>query len=222
MSDAAPSPNHALKIKALELANQHNAPPKDVVERAGLYHGFLAGAAPAAGATKGATAGATTTAATNKATTAPPKGATAGATTTKATTTKATTTAPKTNPKAATPNKPAATTQQGAPSAEGLVMEDVSKALQKVLAAAPDRDTGKANAYKILKDVGGVTSVRELKPALYKAAIDACDKALAAPAGGEAVDDFGGDAGAAPISANEEVDTDPPEETGSGQNAEDM
>jgi hypothetical protein len=234
MSEAAPNP---LKIKALELANRHNAPPDEVVKRAHTYHGFLAGSPAATASTKPADSaakpGAATTAKPGAATTAKPGAATtakpgaAAKPTTAAKPGAATTAKPGAAAKPTTAAKPGAATaaKPGAASDDGLVMEDVSKALQSVLNAGTDRDAGKKKAYQILKDVGSAGSVRDVKPGLYKAVIDACAKALAtpapAPAADEAEDDFGADP--VPISADENaVDTDPPEQTGGGADAEDI
>ena len=166
MADA-PAPNtHALKIKALELANQHGGPfaPDEVVKRATAYHGFLSGAT-AAPKPAGAPAGAAPKpgAAAPKPTAAGPKPGGA---------------APK--PAASSPKPAATTAKQTAPgpSDDGLVMDDVSKALRKVLDAGSDKAAGKAAAYKILKDVGGADSVRNVKPDKYKAVIDACEAAV--------------------------------------------
>lgn len=215
MSDA---PNH--KVKALELANQHmGEKPSEIVARATAYHTFLAGtdsgsklaaATGAAAATKPAAANASGAA--NKPATKPAAGAApAGA-------------KPAAAGKPPAAAKPAATKPAAAAtppaSDDGLTMADVSKALQGILNRNVDpaadkatqeaqRAPGKVEAYKILEEHGKAKSVKDVKPALYKAVIDACAAALAAPAAAED-DDLGGGG---------DFD-DPPEKTAGGADAD--
>lgn len=229
MSDA---PN--LKIKSLELANQHMGGTviahDEVVKRAVAYHAFLSGTAAAPSAAKpaaGPAAAPKAAAATPTAVAAKPGAAAAkpGAAIPKPVAAKPGAAAQK---PAAASGKPAAATPQA--SDDGLVMDDVSAALQKVLQAGATKEAGKEAAYKILKDIAGADSVRNVKPDKYAAVIAACGAAAKKPAAKAAAkptaqDDFGATAddgadGPAPISADDEVDTDPPEQTGAGESAD--
>jgi hypothetical protein len=231
-----------LKLQALILANAHPADPAKIVERANVYHGFLSGAAKAAATQSAATPAAATTTvvkadpkttATKAEPKADPKAAKAAADAKAKAAAEA-----KAKAAAAAAAKPATTPSGGPASDDGLVMEDVSKALQGLLAKGIDpkadqksapvvaiRNANKVVAYKILEEIGKAKAVRDIKPSLYKAVIDACKAALAAPAAEAApaeaaTDDFG-----TPISADDNaVDTDPPEqvEGGAGADGEDL
>ena len=102
-------------------------------------------------------------------------------------------------------------------------MTEVTAALHKVMNAYADHDVGKKAAVAVLKEVGKAGAVKDVKPDLYKTVIDACEvaakKATAAPAAAPtAATEF--DA-APPISDDDTaVDTDPPEHTGGGVDAE--
>jgi hypothetical protein len=245
MSDTPAIDPH--KAKALELANIAGGSHAEVIARATAYHGFLTGtAAPkAAAATTAApkTGGATTTAPkatpaagaaqTSKPGAAAPKTTPAAGTAPKAAATaaapKGATTAPKAaaaKPGAAAPMPPGDTKDPNGTH----TFSDVSAALQSVVNSglnpkaskedqAAARDTGKAAAYVILdKTGGGAKSVRDVKPALY----DKVVKPAAAPAAQEAADDFGAPADPPVTDDDSVVDSDPPEQTGAGQDAEDM
>jgi hypothetical protein len=181
MSDAPTMNPH--KVKALELAVQAGGESAAIVARATAFHLFLTGNAasppPAAGA-KTAT---------------PPTGAAGGG---KPADKPA---APKAAAGAKAPDKPAApkpaAPAAGAPKATAAkpgagaaasasavpgdtkapggknTYDDVVKALCDVRAKQ-----GKENAIAILKEDGGVGSVRDLKPALYDAVVEGCRNAL--------------------------------------------
>jgi hypothetical protein len=97
----------------------------------------------------------------------------------------------------------------------------VSRALQTVLNHGPDKAKNKVNAYAVLEASAGLKSAKDLKPAQYQAVIDACAAFVAKPASKQpapaqsAVDDFGQAGG-----ESEDAYGDPPEHTGSGQDAE--
>ncbi len=197
MSDIAV--NH--KIKALELAVQAAGTPTaaDTVARATAYYAFLAGTvAPAAGATTGA-AGANKNPATGANTTKPGAGTSPAKTAAEKAAEKA---ADKiaADKAAAKANKGAAGATAGAktPAAGGATgapvapdtkapngkhtYADVVEALRKV------RDkSSKDDAVAILvEDGGGAKSVRDLKPALYDAVVEACENTLNADGAGDA------------------------------------
>lgn len=233
MSDLDP-----VKAKALELANQHGGTHDEIVKKAGAFHTFLTGAAAkvttgangAAAPKPGATTApkpstATPTAAKPGAatTTAKPGTAKPGAATTAAKPGAAT--AAKPGAAAAKPAaKPATTPAAGAAkSGAPIPMTEVTAALHKVMNAYADHDVGKKAAVAVLKEVGKAGSVKDVKPDLYKTVIDACEvaakKATAAPAAAP-TDATEFDA-APPISDDDTaVDTDPPEHTGGGVDAE--
>jgi hypothetical protein len=218
------TPTTSLKHHALALANAHTGESPDaIVKRAIAYHDFLSGSttktAPAAGKPAAAAAAAAAAGASAGNKPAPAAGNKPAAAAAAA--------AGKPAPANKPANKPAAAP---AASDDGLVMDNVSAALQKVLNAgvSPDadaetkkqqREAGKVAAYAVLEKIAGAKSVRDVKPALYAAVIAACDEAVAAlkkpkPAAA-ATDDFGQPAG-------EEAYGDPPEHTGAGLDAEDM
>lgn len=189
----AANPN---KIKALELANQHTAEPAKVVERAQVYHAFLAGtAAPAAGATTG---GATTTKATVGAGAGAGAGANknaAGANNNKPDAAKAAADkkaaekviADKAAADKAAAAKPKADAAKGAPTGAAVPPDtkapggkntyaDVVNALRKV----KDKSSKEDAVAILVEDGGGAKSVRDLKPALYDAVVEACNNVLEA------------------------------------------
>lgn len=154
------------KSKALDLANQHAAPPDAVVARAAAYHAFLTGGA--APATKPA-ATATTKPATGTATTKPAA--------TKPAATKPAATKPAAAPAAGSTKAPGGTHTQ----------DDVRDIVRKV---ATTPGLGKDRAIEILKeDGGGVESFKDLKPESFDAVYEACQSALSGGEGGEAVAD---------------------------------
>lgn len=151
MTDA---PNPTLKIKALELANQHTAAPADVVTRANHYHAFLNPAA--AG---GATAGAVNP--------NPKNTAAVGATGAKAPTT--------------TVKKPAAGTKKNAagPAGDtkgpgGEYTQDQVRALVRDVATK----CSKQEALDILDSEAHVANVSAVKPEDYDKVAEACNNAL--------------------------------------------
>jgi hypothetical protein len=224
MSETQTAP-HPARVKALELANQHAAEPAKIVERANAYHGFLVGAAAATTApkTNGAAAPATT-AAPKTTTAAAAAGPKAGATTAAA--------KPAAKPGAATTAKPGAATtaKPGAattakPGAKApttpIPMTDVMTALRNVMNSNPDKEAGRVTARAILQNEGKVTAVKDLKPDLYKAVIDACNAALAkTTAAAAAAPEAEFDSGPAISEDETAVDTDPPEQTGGGASAD--
>ena len=217
MADVAPSA-HPLKIKALELANQHPSDPELVVKRASAYHAFLASTTTEAPAKSAAATPAAnnSTAGAKAAPAAPPTGKAAPAAGKAA----GKAPAPKAAGKAAAPgaNPPLPPPDTKAEGGKNTFIE-MTKALQGVLAAAPDREAGKVIAYEILKAAGGgVTKSSDVKPALYDAVVIACTAKIAKLKNPpqEGTDDFGAPAGA----EGEEVYGDPPEHTGSGGSAD--
>ena len=192
-------------------------------------------ATPAAGAAQTSKPGVAAPKTTPAAGTAPKAAATAAAP-------KGATTAPKAaaaaKPGAAAPMPPGDTKDPNGTH----TFSDVSAALQSVVNSglnpkaskedqAAARETGKAAAYVILdKTGGGAKSVRDVKPALYDKVVAACEAAVkaakakpaAAPAAQEAADDFGAPADPPVTDDDSVVDSDPPEQTGAGQDAEDM
>lgn len=168
MTDATPNPN--LRIKALELANQHTAAPADVVTRANHYHAFLNPAA-AGGATAGAVNPNPKTAAV---------GASGG---TGATGAKAPTT---------TVKKPAAGTKKNAagPAGDtkgpgGEFTQDQVRALVRDVATK----CGKQEALDILDAEAHVANVSAVKPEDYDKVAEACNNAL----GGDGAEATGDD-----------------------------
>ena len=216
------------KVKALELAVQNGGTHAEVVERATAFHSFLTGESTAK--PKAATAG--TTGTTGKPAAAGAGTGTAGKPTT----------APKATP--ATGTKPAAAAAGAAkPAATGAAksaepkgdtkdpkgtysFDDVKVALQKVMKSVPGdndkHDKGRKLAYDILAAKGGgVKGVRDLKPPLYDAVVNACTEAVkpkaVAAATAPVEDDFGMPIDTSGASAADSGD-DPPE-GGSGEDA---
>jgi hypothetical protein len=209
-----------IKLKALELANAHPAGGSHdvVVARAGAYHAYLTGGA----ATKPATTGAAKPATDKPAKATPAAGTTTAAAKPGAAQPKPTTDKPKPAAaagaaKPATPGAPANDTKD--PNGKNTY-EDVVAALQKVMRSVPGdndkKDKGREKAYAILAEKGnGVKGVRDLKPALYDAVVDACEAAVKKPAATKpatvAVDDFGAEIDTSGASAATAGEDDPPE-----------
>jgi hypothetical protein len=189
-----------LKTKALELAVQTGGTPDEVVKRAASYHGFLNGEATATAATTkpnkpAATGGQKETTKDTTAQTQTAKGAaTAGG---KPNGAGAATAAGKPNGAsagAAATGKPAGAAAGNA-NASPIPADtkapggthtyaDVVATLTKVR----DKAT-KEECFKILaEDGGGAKTVRDLKPALYDAVVEACNNVLADEGGDGAMD----------------------------------
>lgn len=228
----------AHKQAALNAAIVSGGGTAEVVARATAYHSFLTGksATAATAATTPAAKPAVAAPAAKPAASPAPGGKAAPAAGAKPAAGK-----PATAPAAGKPaaksagaaNKPAPQTAAGAPSSEGYVMADVSKALQKVLmmnvTAAPNtpdfvtqKAAGKVIATKILKDVGEAVAVSDVKPAKYKAIIEACNAAVEQKDAAPAAEDSEFDAEPPVTSDDTVIDSDPPEQTGAGADADDL
>lgn len=178
MTEASPN----LKVKALELANQHAEPHASVVARAESYHSFLSGTATAPAATKAATPPAANKPATGAPATKPAT-APAGA--------KPSATPPAGAKPAAAAAKPAAApaASSGATKAPGgkHTQAEVRALIQKV-AIRPGE--GNQAARDILSESGGgVATVSALKPEFFDAVFEACQNILAEGGAGGGDDD---------------------------------
>lgn len=178
-----------LKVKALELSNQHAATPDEIVARATVYHAFLSGANAAGKATPPTGKPGATGAVTNG-----KPGATAGKPGTPAPTGKPGATAGK----GATPptGKPGA----GKPATKAPggkhTVDEVRGLVRQV---STTEGLGKQSALDILDEEAGVQNVTNLKAEDYDKVYEACVVALngagvtlegSEPNTGDATDDF--------------------------------
>jgi hypothetical protein len=113
-------------------------------------------------------------------------------------------------------------------------MKDVTDALKTVFVkAGGGQGNGKIAAYAVLEKAGGgATNSKDLKPTLYAAVIKACAEWQPEPAGEGQPDfsqvetdanqapDTSGAVAATPISAEDAIDSDPPEGVQGGGDAD--